>query len=177
MMASVPPSFYVSLPDGGFDSQPSTPSAWSPVHQHGGPPSALLARAIEALPEADGRVIGRMTVELLGPGPVARVTVATNVVRSGRSVTMVEAVLTAERPVARATAWLFPSTQTLAAPDPSGPGHSPADGDDVPFPDSWSSGYLDATEWRWVKGHVHQGRATAWVRPLVHLVDDEPWSP
>ena len=28
-----------------------------------------------------------------------------------------------------------------------------------------------------MEGHVHQGRATAWVRPIVPLVDDEAWSP
>ena len=173
----VPGSFYLSTADGSFASQPSTSSAWSPNHQHGGPPSALLARAIEALPEAGGRVIGRFTVELLGPVPVAPVSVTTEVVRSGRSVGMVEAVLTADRPVARATAWLFPGVTSGAAVDPPAPGHGPSDGEAVPFPESWNSGYLHATEWRWVEGHVHQGRATAWVRPIVALVDDEAWSP
>lgn len=176
-MGRVLESFYLSNADGSFASQPSTSSAWSTSHQHGGPPSALLARAIEAVPEAEGRVIGRFTVDLLGPVPVAPVTVTTKVERSGRSVALVEAVLTADRPVARATAWLFPAAATSAAEDPVALPHGPADGEDLPFPESWGGGYLKASEWRWVSGHVHQGRATAWIRSRPRLVDDEPWSP
>lgn len=177
MMASVPSSFYVSRAGGGFDSQSSTPSAWSPVHQHGGPPSALLARAIEAMPDAAGRVIGRITVDLLGPVPVAPVTVETRVLRPGRSVALVEATLIAERPVARAQAWLFPDAESGLGLADTPPDHGPMDGEHKPFPPAWQSGYLEATEWRWIVGHVHQGRATVWMRPLVNLVDDEPWSP
>ena len=88
-----------------------------------------------------------------------------------------EAVLTADRPVARATAWLFPAIATSAAEDPVALPHGPADGEEVPFPESWGSGYLEATEWRWVSGHVEQGRATAWIRPRIPLVDSEAWSP
>jgi len=177
MMASVPSSFYLSRTDGGFDSQPTTPSAWSPVHQHGGPPSALLARAIEAMPEAEGRVIGRITVDLLGPIPVAPVTVDTRLLRPGRSVALVEATLTAERPVARATAWLFPDTESGLDPVDAPFEHGPLDGEVKAFPPSWDSGYLHATEWRWIVGHVHEGRAVVWMRPLVSLVDREAWSP
>lgn len=176
-MGRVSGSFYLSSADGSLVSQPSTSSAWGPDAQHGGPPAALLARAIEALPGAEGRVIGRFTLELLGPIPVAPLTVTAEIIRPGRSVALAEAVLTAERPVARARAWLFPAAQSLAAPDPTGPAHTPHDGDLKPFPASWNSGYQEATEWRWVAGHVHEGRGTVWVRPLVQLVDDEPWSP
>lgn len=170
-------AFYLSATDGSFDSQYATSSAWGPGVQHGGPPAALLARAIEASPAAEGRLIGRITVDLLGPVPVAPLTVTTSVQRSGRSVGLVEAVLTAERPVAKASAWLFPAAEAKAADDPAGPRHGPGDGAHRSFPDTWSGGYLDATEWRWVSGEVHEGRATAWMRPRVALVDDEPWSP
>src|SRR5688572_17428895 len=108
MMALVDSSFYVRNADGGFDSSPMTASAWGPEVQHGGPPSALLAEAVQALPQAEGRVIGRITVELLGPIPVAPLTVSAQIVRAGRSVALAEAVLVAERPVARASVWLFP---------------------------------------------------------------------
>lgn len=170
------PAFYLADADGTFDSQPTTPSAWSPLTQHAGPPSALLARAMEALPEAADRVIGRMTVELLGPIPVAPLTVETNVVRAGRSVALVEATLLGDRPLARASAWLFPTAATglevAASPLP----HGPADGELRAFPPEWQSGYLGATEWRWVAGGMGTGAGTVWMRPLVPLVDDEPWS-
>lgn len=37
-----------------FESLPSTAGPWSPEAQHGGPPAALLGRALERLPEAAG---------------------------------------------------------------------------------------------------------------------------
>jgi len=70
MMARMQP-FY--RPDGpsGFVPTPSTAGPWGPESQHGGPPAALLTRAVESLPRPDGeRVVGRLTMELLGPVPV-----------------------------------------------------------------------------------------------------------
>ncbi len=145
--------------------------------QHGGPPSALMTRAIEGLPEAEGRVIGRIVVELLGPVPVAPVSVATSVVRTGRSVALIEATLSTDRPVARATAWLFPDLPSGLPSTDRAPASEPGDGVLREFPGSWSAGYLDATEWRWVSGELGDGRAAVWMRPRVSLVDDEPWSP
>ncbi|HSV38759.1 MAG TPA: thioesterase family protein [Nocardioidaceae bacterium] len=170
-------SFYVRNADGGLDSTPHTASAWGPEVQHGGPPSALLAGAVQALPEADGRVIGRITVELLGPIPVAPLTVSAQVVRPGRSVALAEAVLSAERPVARASVWLFPDAPSGLSAEQTVPAPGPAEADPRPFPPSWQSGYADATEWRWASGYVGIGRATAWIRPRVELVSGEPWSP
>src|SRR5947199_377466 len=42
---------------------------WSPDAQHGGPPAALLARAVERLGGGDGMQVARLTVELLRPVP------------------------------------------------------------------------------------------------------------
>lgn len=168
--------FYLSAADGRYHSQPSTPSAWSHTTQHAGPPSALLTRALEAMPEAADRVIGRITVELLGPIPVVPLTVTTSVVRSGRSVALVEAVLSADRPLARASAWLFPAAATGLGVEASPLPHTPADGELREFPPEWQAGYLKATEWRWVAGAMGTGAGTTWMRPLVPLVDDEPWS-
>ena len=91
MMARVEP-FYV--PDGPttFVSTHSTAGPWGPDSQHGGPPAALLTRAVEQL-ERDGaeRVVGRFTMELLGPVPVGPLRVEASVVRPGRTVEMCEA--------------------------------------------------------------------------------------
>ena len=51
-------------------SQPSTAGPWGPDSQHGGPPAALLGRAIEGLVPDGSRTVGRVTIELLGPVPV-----------------------------------------------------------------------------------------------------------
>jgi hypothetical protein len=175
-------AFYVPDGDGRFLPTRSTAGPWGPDSQHGGPPAALLTRAIETLAR-DGadRVVGRLTMELLGPVPVTPLRVDAAVVRPGRSVEMCEATAYDEqrgRPCARATAWLFPLTG-------DGPGqgreplpHGPDDGVAKDPPGSWSGGYLDAVEWRWVVGAVTEpGPAVVWMRPRVDLVDGEPLSP
>jgi Thioesterase-like superfamily len=180
MMAGVQP-FYVADGPGRFLSTPSTAGPWGPQSQHGGPPAALLCRAIESL-DRDGpaRVVGRFTMELLGPIPVAPLTVEASVVRPGRTVEMCEATAydaARDRACARATAWLFPA----AADGPGVPEplpHTAADGTPKAPPANWSPGYLDAVEWQWIVGAVTDpGPGTVWTRPRVDLVEGQPTSP
>jgi hypothetical protein len=174
-------SFYASRVDGTYASQPSTAGPWSSESQHGGPPAALLVRALEQLEPTGGRVVGRFTLDLLGPVPVGTLEVTASVVRPGRSVDLREATMydvARERPVARAAAWFFPESvggpAQLERPLP----HTPADGVPHERPTSWSGGYLDAVDWRWVGGAVEEpGPGLVWMRPVHGLVDDEQMSP
>jgi len=162
-------------------SQPTTAGPWGPESQHGGPPAALLARAVERLGTGAEKVVGRLTMELLGPVPVGRLGVGASVVRPGRSVELCEATLYDDdrgRPVARATAWRFPAGTggpgSVLSPLP----HGPEDGDPHDRPASWSGGYLDAVDWRWIKGSVAEpGPAVVWMRPRVELVAGEAAGP
>jgi hypothetical protein len=184
MMTGVQP-FY--LPDGPdrFLSTPSTAGPWGPDSQHGGPPAALLARAVETLAAgrdgAPDRVVGRLTMELLGPVPVGPLRVESSVVRPGRTVEMVEAVAYDEergRACVRATAWLFPGHDEGPGQELEPPAHSVAQGVHKDPPASWSGGYLDAVEWRWITGAVTEpGPGLVWMRPSVDLVEGEPLSP
>jgi acyl-coenzyme A thioesterase PaaI-like protein len=168
-------------PDGAerFVSTPHTRSPWGEDTQHGGPPSALLGRALERLPAGTGRTVARVTVDLLGPVPVGPLTVSARVERPGRSVELVSAELAASgRVVARASAWRFPDTPTDASTPPDGVPPGPENGEEQPRPPSWGGGYLEAVEWRWIKGAVlTPGPATVWMRPRVALVAGEPMSP
>ena len=163
-----------------FTSLATTAGPWSERAQHGGPPSALLARAIEALPEAADAVVGRIGIDLLGPVPVAALHVEARVLRPGRSVRLAEAALTdvgGGRVVATARAWLLPRVD-------GGPGeisgalpHTPEDGRIGRRPPGWLGGYLDAVEWRWISGRLDDpGPGVAWMRPPA-LLADEPTSP
>ena len=84
-----------------------------------------------------------------------------------------------DRPCARATAWMFPAHQDGPAQDGEPRPHSPADGVPKPPPASWSGGYLDAVDWRWITRRRHRARArgVVWMRPTVGLVEGEPMSP
>ena len=179
-------SFYVmqGTVDGGreaFSSQPTTAGPWGPDSQHGSPPAALMARAIERLDTGSDRVIGRFTMDLLGPVPVGPLSVEAAVTRPGRNVELCEATLYDDargRAVARAAAWRFPASGEGPRPDAVPLPHAPDDGVPHDRPPSWSGGYLDAVTWRWVKGAVTEpGPAVVWMRPDVSLVEGEAMSP
>ena len=178
-------SFYVisSTSEGGreaFSSTSTTAGPWNSASQHGSPPSALLGRAVERLPGAD-RLVGRLTVELLGPVPVGQLAVEAAVVRPGRRVELCGATLydvERARPVARAHAWRFPDGVEGPRPEPSALLHGPGDGKEHPLPATWSPGYLQAVDWRWIEGGVGKpGPAVVWMRPRVALVEGEAASP
>ena len=155
--SSAPGSFYrlTGLPDGTrqrVESRPTTAGPWSLDAQHGGPPAALLGRAIEAL---GAGTVGRFTMDLLGPVPVGELDVSASVVRPGRSVSLAHASLhdvTLDRPVATASSWLFPRSEHGAGHAGPPPGHTPSNGTERARPQGWSAGYLDTVEWRWITG-------------------------
>lgn len=158
------------------ESLSTTAGPWSLEAQHGGPPAALLGRAVAGLGVG---AVGRFTMDLLGPVPVADLEVSAEVVRPGRSVSLARAELrdvARGRTVASASAWLFPPT---SGPAPAGPppDHSPADGEVRPSPAGWSPGYLEAVEWRWISGGIEMpGAGVVWMRP-PRLLDGEETSP
>jgi len=137
----------------------------------------LLARAIENL--SDG-VIGRFTMELLGPVPVDDLAVSASILRPGRSVQLAAAELydvARGRPVATARAWLFPATGAGHDQEPSAPAHGPEDGTARERPEGWGGGYVDAVDWRWITGDLADpGPGVVWMRP-PDLVEDEDASP
>ena len=109
-MSPSPPFYYEPLDDGRFRSTAATAGPWSEHAQHGGPPAALLGRALESLEDGQPRVLGRFTMDLLGPVPVGELLVTASVLRPGRTVSLRQAELSDEsgRVVARAQAWAFP---------------------------------------------------------------------
>jgi acyl-coenzyme A thioesterase PaaI-like protein len=163
-----------------FESLPTTAGPWGADAQHGGPPAALLARAVERLDEAADRVMGRFTMELWGPVPVGPVAVRAGMLRPGRSVALAEAELydvTRDRVAATARAWLFPRATGRPSAEDRPLDHTPADGVEQARPPQWNGGYLDAIEWRWIKGAVDEaGPGVVWMRP-PYLVAGEPISP
>lgn len=168
--------FYEPLGDGRFQSTVHTTGPWSPLTQHLGPPSALLVREMERLPSPVPMMIARVTVEILGPVPVAELSVTAVVERPGRSVELLSATLSAGgRVAARAQAWRIvrsdTSTVAAAVEEPLAP---PSSGTVMTRPEGWGAGYLDVMEWRALSGSLGSpGPATVWARQGVPLVGDE----
>lgn len=174
-------SFFEPLTDDGtrWRATDHTAGPWEAGSQHGGPPSALLGRAVERCAPRDDLRVARMTVEILGAVPVGELDLAARVVRPGRSVELVEAVLSAGgRDVARAYAWRVRRSEGVqvdsrAAVAPALPDTAVDD-----LGDGWTGGYLRAVEWRFVRGRFDRpGPAAAWTRLRVGVVPDEEPSP
>jgi acyl-coenzyme A thioesterase PaaI-like protein len=173
-------AFFVREADDRFAATEFTRGPWDAGAQHGGPPSALAGHLIETRPgaRADMRVT-RMTVEIMRPVPIARLTAALRTVHSGRSVEIVEVLLTPDdgRPVLRATAQRIRVTAGPAdAPTPRLPG--PAEAAPRPFEFPYPVGYHTALETRFVAGSfTERGPAICWTRLTLPVVDGEPISP
>jgi hypothetical protein len=73
-----------------------TRGPWDPNAMHGGPPSALLARAVERCDAGPTPFVARLTVELLRPVPLRPLTLAARTLRPGKLVHWVEASLRAD---------------------------------------------------------------------------------
>jgi hypothetical protein len=158
---------------------------WSPNALHGGPPAALLARAVERMDEGRGLFVARITFELLRPVPRAPLTVTTRVVRPGRKVQLLEATLAeGGKDVVRATALLI---RQIELPLPADRPERRATMDPV------DAGILSArlksrtgmkgfhshaTEHRFVRGqHEERGPSADWIRLTVPLLEGEEPSP
>ncbi|GAB3483362.1 thioesterase family protein [Amycolatopsis cihanbeyliensis] len=170
-----PGAFYLARGQDRYRPTKHTAGPWDPNAQHFGPPSALLVRALEDLPTDRERQLARVTVEILGPAPLAELTVRARVERPGRSVELLAAELAADgRTVARATAWRITASDTAAvAAGAAEPIPLPADST-AAWPPGFHGGYIDAMEWRVVAGGLDRpGPATVWVRQRVALVEGE----
>lgn len=84
---SVPAAFYEPIAGDTVRATEHTTGPWDARAQHAGAPSALLGGAMQ---RAVSVPLVRVTMEILRPVPITTLTVATEVVRPGRKVTMVE---------------------------------------------------------------------------------------
>lgn len=172
-------AFYIAEGD-RFVATELTRGPWSNDHQHGGPPAALMARALERLGEdADELFLARMTVELLKPVPIAPLTIRAEVVRPGKTVQRAEAVLLAAGvEVARATGLrirrrnvLLPAGGATTAP-PDLPEPALLERFEFPF-FQHDTGYHRAVDVRFARGAWGDREVVVWARPTVELVEGE----
>src|SRR3954447_4281974 len=102
----LPGALYLPTDD-GFVATALTIGPWDPGLQHAGPPAALLLREAERAGAIDGGQTVRMAYDIFAPVPVGPVRGRSSVVRPGRRIELIEAVLDAgdERPLMRLSAW------------------------------------------------------------------------
>ncbi|MFF5448277.1 thioesterase family protein [Streptomyces sp. NPDC012888] len=174
-------AFYERIDGAGrFAATEYTRGPWDPGVQHAGPPAALLGRAVEERPGArtDMR-IARVTYEVLRPVPIGGLTVATSVLRAGRSTEVVEASLVpegADAPVMLARVLrvrVAEGAVPAVLPGPVLP--APGEVAQTPFfPVPWDVGYHTAVETRFAEGAFLQpGPGACWMRMRVPLIAGE----
>ncbi len=175
-------ALFTRAESGAFLPTALTRGPWSPEAQHGGPPAALLASAVEAT-EPASMFVARFTVEFIRPVPIAPLTLVSRVVRPGKRVQLVEATLsTAAEPVARAMALRIRIHAGIDLPlEAAGPPETLAPPDTVSpvrlVPVAWEN-FGDALDTRpLIGGLTEPGPSVAWIRLLVPVVLGEDPTP
>jgi len=180
--------FYETVGQHGYVATAATVGPWSTDAQHGGPPSALAARALERREPDSRQRLARVVVDILRPIPVGKVSLRTQMIRPGRRVTLVEAVMEADgQEVLHARGWRIerPAGEVPEVPDVTGrerpaPVPPASTGPPPEIFERNQRGYLAAIEWRFMASAPGEaglrGRA-AWTRPRIPLLPDEDPSP
>lgn len=177
-----PPAFYVPGGDGTFESTAATAGPWSADSQHGGPPSALLAREFECTEPDPGQRLARLTVEILRPVPVIPLLVRARVVRPGRRVTLLEgAIEGGGETYLLARGWRIARTE-VPVPATGARDSPPTVPDTTWAPEGWAgvhtAGYMAAIEVRLTSGQfAGLGPAAAWTRSRLPLIAGEAPTP
>jgi hypothetical protein len=160
-----------------------TRGPWSSMLQHGGPPAALLAQAIErAEPEPERFTVARLTFEFLRPVPIGAFEVRTETLRAGRQAQRLAGALVHDGvELVRVHALRIRQAQ-VHLPPPRCPRRSapigPAGLEPFTFPFFRDRvGYHTAVEVRIARGIWGRGPTTAWMKMRFPLVQGEPTSP
>jgi hypothetical protein len=160
-----------------------TRGPWDPGAMHGGPPSALLARAVERCDPGPTNFLARLTVELLRPVPLVPLGISARSLRPGKMVHWIEAILRAgDVEVARAVGLRL---RTVA----DSPAAEPPERVDLPGPDAGTTldldpqrvrgvGFWNANQILMVGGaFLSPGPGRAWLRLEVPVVAGEVPTP
>ncbi|WP_030161120.1 thioesterase family protein [Glycomyces sp. NRRL B-16210] len=173
-------AYFVRLDEHRYRPTPLTGGAWSVTEQHISPMNGLVVHAVERFAAArggDGLAVSRISVDILGVLDLDPFDIAVEVVRPGRTIELLEAVVTSGgRPAVRARVWRTTAQDTAAV----------AGGQDEPLPgpdglkpwsmtDTWPGAYVASLDVRRI-GTPEPGRARAWGSTAAALVAGEPVS-
>lgn len=177
---------YSLLDSHRFQSHELTRGPWDPAHQHAGPPSALVCRAVEHAAHAHGLThLSRLTTNLLRPVPIDELEVRLHEDYVGRNAGHFSGELLARgKAVVRFTALAqrenpmelpadlpgHPWPKANQPPDMSKPAH-------MPFAKDGHRGYADLIENREARGTLFQGPCAIWFRLQYPLILGEEPSP
>jgi len=190
-------AFYERVGRDSYQATSATIGPWSADAQHGGPPSALAALALERHEPDSRQRLARVCVDILRPVPVGKLSLRTRMVRPGRRIALVETVLEADgQEVLHARGWRTerPSGPVPQVRDglPAGPVPETGDGEAPDIFTRQQHGYLAMIEWRFQPADfaaatgdqpapsqqpTTQRPRAAWTRPRLPLLAGEESTP
>ncbi|WP_417563302.1 thioesterase family protein [Microbacterium sp.] len=174
--SSLPPAYFRRLSPTRFLATAHVGGAWNPDEQHIAPALGLVAHLIEQEHRArrdDGMQLARVSYDILGVMPIDVMDTAVRVLRPGRTVELVEAVVRhANRPALVARAWWMTQGDTAALAGSDLPPMPPRESlDEWSAGETWPGGFVTTVQTR--RRQERPGRAWSWLRPLVPLVAGE----
>ena len=170
--------FYKQKHHGLFEASPATVGPWDPKLQHGSPVVSLLATRLAK----EGMRVAHVSLDFLGPVPVAEMEVTTQIDRPGKKIELRSAIASVDaKPRVRVSAWLLQTSEGKTPSvhlDDEPPPPIPDEAVDSYFEAVPRFGYGDALEWRFSEGHFAEiGPAAVWSRLRVAIVEGEPVPP
>lgn len=180
-----PTSAYTAAAPNRFIASALTRGPWNVDHQHAGPPTALVCRAIERLAGEHGLThVARLTVNLLRPVLIGEVEIDVQTDYSGRNAGHYSArLMSGGKEAARLTA-LVQRESSVALPQSShvlpsmAPALDPASSPESAMPFSAHRvGYGHLVETRVARGRVFDGPCQVWFRLRHPLLEGETPSP
>jgi hypothetical protein len=172
--------YFVRLADGSLRPTELTGGAWSTSEQHISPMIGLILHETDrfcAERGPDGLAVNRISVDILGVLGMEPFTVEVSVIRPGRTIELLEVVVTASgRPAVRARIWRSVEQDTaVVAGGEVEPLPGPDEWEPLELTEIWPGGYIRSIESRPI-GAVKPGRGAAWVGARAALVAGEPSS-
>jgi hypothetical protein len=167
-------AYYEPRGEHHYDPTVATESPWDTTMQHGGPPTALLAKVLS---EGQGeRRLARISVDFLGPIPRRPFRIEVSDLKPGRLTFLNEARIVVDgRAAVTARAWhLATGPQPPVTTTPRLPAPLPGPAVQEFFPGLGSWGYGESIEWRFSKGgFAETSAAQVWSRVTQQLVDGD----
>lgn len=173
------PAYFARIDHARFRPSDLVRGAWNPEEMHIAPALGLLTHAVERHHRErhdDGMRAARMSFDILGTIPIDVVDLDVRVVRPGRTIELVEAVLShGGRAAVIGRVWLMATRDTSALRGTALPEMACAETMERWQPSEvWDGAFVGSIDI--VRQEEAPGRARAWLRPQLPLLDSEPVS-
>lgn len=157
--------------------QPSihTQGTWNPDDQHMASATGIISHEMYRFAPQDNMRIARISLDILGRIPLGDTTITTRFVRTGRTIALIEAVLSVDGRdciIARAWRLLTQDTSRVAGLEDAPVAYQPEDLSEWDEMHKWPGGYIKSLTLVSAPNR-RPGRGMVWMTTDVNMVADE----